>query len=866
MPIRPRPSLINPHSTAGGVAFHELAVPHRDILSGNFTSEVYAASLWDVYKGRGPDVYADAKTFFDKTYITDNLKRILDSVRGRLAGQGGGHFRSLSTPFGGGKTHTMIALYHMCKEWGTKPVVLVGTAMNPKKETLWGAIEEQLTGKIAHLGGHEAPGSEALRSVLAMQNQPVLILIDELLQYVTKADAVGIDNTTLAKLTIEFIQELSEAVATLDNVCVVVTLPSSANEQLDDERYAQLDAQLQKVASRTRDTLIPVSDHDIPRIIRRRLFSTPDDEIRQSAADIVRDFVDYCEAEGLIPEGQQPSEYKKEFLDSYPFLPQVINVLYKQWGSITTFQRTRGVLRLLSLVVGSLATSNKQFITLGDFDLGNDTIRHELVEYLDPQFNSVIAKDITGSASGAFKVGLMVPDKYKGKRLGTRTAAAIFMYSHSGGAEINGATESELKRATCERGIPASQISEILTHFKDHLFYLNTLNNRYMFTKETNILKLKVDIMDNLKERELDDAVKTLLMRTMGKIKGLKTILWPSGTKDVEDTQPLKLVVMKNDDQCLRNEIHDKCGDSDRIRRNNIFFLVPSSGEKVQFMEFLKNRVAWSKIASDLHINADALKKAMITEELKKADERLEMLIKDYYSTLYIPEKDGLEKHRLRASPVTNSSLDEITYDYLVETEAVNNDIGVLTLKTRYLSAGEAVETSNVLNTMLSVQGELRPTSTDVLKKTIAKGVVDGEFGLGHMVDGRPALKHFKKDASPCFEQGEIIVPPSMCGRIEKHICDTCGYKTADEKDLESHIKSHTETPDYPVTAIDHLDFGFNVPEGQVNSASKILLWIASSFKDLKLDVKADGGKMTLHDINMIKEALNQMGARTDLH
>lgn len=865
MATLPKQSYFKPPSTAAGVAFHEVAVPHRDILSGNFSSEVYAASLWDVYKGRGPSVYANAKAFFDKTYITDNLRQILDSVRGRLAGNEGGHFRSLSTPFGGGKTHTMIALYHKCEEWGAKPVVMVGTAMNPKKQTLWGTIEEQLTGRVARLDGHEVPGSEALRSVLAMQNQPILILIDELLQYITKADAVVIGNTTLATLTIEFIQELSEAITDLDNVCVVVTLPSSANEQLNDERFTQLDGKLRKVAGRTRDTLIPVSDDDIPRIIRRRLFSTSDDEIRHNAEVIIKNFVDYCEDEGLIPEGQQPSEYKEEFLDNYPFLPQVIKVLYEQWGSIPTFQRTRGVLRLLSLVVGSLATSDRQFITLGDFDLANDTIRHELVEYLDPQFNSVIAKDITGSGSGASRVSQMVPDKHKGKKLGTRTAIGIFMHSHSGGAEINGATESELKRAVCERGIPASQISEVLTRLKDNLFYLNVSNGRYMFTKETNILKLKVDMIDNLKEHELDDAEKAVVRAKIGKAKELRSVVWPSESRDVEDTQSLKLVIMKNDNHALISDIHNKCGDSDRIRRNNIFFLVPSAGEKIRFMESLKSKVAWEKIERDPSIKIDKAKKATIKTEIKNLNERLKMIANDYYSTLYVPEKDGLEPHRLRASPVTDSGIDQIAYDHLVETEAVNQDIGVLTLKTKYLGTDMPVETLNVLNAMLSVPGELRPISADVLKKAIANGVVDGEFGLGHIVDGKLAVKHFKKVASPCFEAGEVIIPISMCSGVDEHMDDKSEQMTTSEEDLASHTTSSPKPPIDPVNTVVRLNFEFNVPEGQVNNTSKILLRVASCFKDINLEIRANDGRMTQHDIDMIKEALSQMGAKTDL-
>lgn len=846
------------------MAFHEIAVPHRDILSGNFSSEVYAASLWDVYKRRGPDVYSDSTTFFSKTYITENLRYILDSVRDRLAGQSGGHFRSLSTPFGGGKTHTMIALYHMCEEWGAKPVVVVGTALNPKKQTLWGTIEEQLTGKIVQLDGHETPGSDALRGVLAMQDQPVLILIDELLHYITKADAVSVNNTTLAKLTIAFIQELSEAISTLENVCVVVTLPSSANEQLDDVRFAQLDERLKKITSRTRDTLIPVSDDDIPRIIRRRLFSTSDNEIRKHAEKIVTAFIDYCENENLIPEGQQQSEFKKEFMDSYPFLPSVIKVLYERWGSISTFQRTRGVLRLLSLVVGSLSTSDREFITLGDFDLGNDMIRHELIEYLDPQFNSVIAKDITGTGSGAFKVDRMVPDKYKGKALGTRTAMAIFMYSHSAGAEINGATEPELKRATCEYGIPASQITEVLSRFKDHLFFLNASNNRYMFTKEANILKLKVEIMDNLKERELDEAEVALVKTKIGKVIGLKPILWPSGSRDAEDTLPLKLVIMKRDDRNLIGDIHNKCGDSDRLRRNNIFFLVPSNSEKTQFLESLKSWVAWNKIANDPGIKIDASKKATIRVELQNAADRLGLLVNEYYSTLYVPDKDGLEQRRLRAS-VTANKLDQIVYDHLIETEAINLDIGVLTLKSRYLSAGRSIETLNVLNTMLSIPGELRPVSVDVVKKAITKGIIDGEFGLGHIVNDHTVVKHFEEEAAPTFERGEVIVPPSLCNVAEGHISDKCGHNVDDDEDLATGTKPHTKTVDVSMGTTTHLDFGFNVPEGQVHNVSKILLQIASSFNNLRLEIKANDGAITKHDVDMIKEALNQMGASTNL-
>ena len=123
--------------------------------------------------------------------------------------------------------------------------------------------------------------------------------------------------------------------------------------------------------------------------------------------------------------------------------------------------------------------------------MSNNEIQQELIGYLDVQFHGVIAKDITGVDSGASKVNQLVPDQYKGKQLGIRSATAIFMYSHSGTTGINGATESEIKRATCSRGIPAAQISEVLNLFRNQLFYLNITNEKYLFTKEANILKIK---------------------------------------------------------------------------------------------------------------------------------------------------------------------------------------------------------------------------------------------------------------------------------------------------------------------------------------------------------------------------------------
>ena len=851
------------------MAFHEIAVPHKDILSQNFSGEVYAAKLWDVYHKRGSDEYKDSKTFFEKTYLTDNLKQILNSVKDRLDGKSGGHFRSISTPFGGGKTHTLIALYHKCAEWNVKPVVLVGSEIDPNEQTLWGMIEKQLTGKIDKLTGNVPHGGEALRNVLQTHNQPILILIDELFQYITKADGIKVEQSTLAKQTIGFIQELSESVSTFPQICVVITLPSSANEQLDNERYAELYEQLHKFAGRTKDTITPLSDNDIPKIIRQRLFSSTDVEIRDRSEGIIKDFVNYCDDEGLIPDGMQVSEYREEFFKSYPFLPQVIDVLYKRWGTITRFQRTRGVLRLLSRVINSLATSEKQFISLGDFDLNNTEIKQELVDYLDPQFNSVISKDITSIDSGASKVNQMVPDQYKGKQLGTRAATAIFMYSHSGTTEINGAAESEIKRATCSRGITAAQISEVLNLFRSQLFYLSVINDKYFFAKEANILKIKVDMMDNIKQNEIDKFEKILIKNNISKNHNLRVMLWPTNSKDIENSHSLKLILMKENNIQLIQSIYETVGESPRVYRNNLLFLAPADAEKGKFLHYIKSQIAWEKIKADTQIILKEDQIRTLNNELKKGNELLEELIKEYYGTLYLPEKNGPEKHNWHIPLATKKGIDEIIYDYLVEESQIHPQLGALFLKKHYLEDQKYVETSNLFESMLRTPGERRPVSRDVIEQAIIDGVLHGEFGLGEVENGNFISKYFKKKPMISFESGEILLRASLCGEKPEYSCEQCDYKTSDQEELEIHLETHEKSDEedvsYAKSSIEELDFEFTVPEGQVNHISQMLLKISSHYRYLKLRIEASDGTITQHDLDLIKETLRQIRARSNL-
>ncbi|HHV75487.1 MAG TPA: DUF499 domain-containing protein, partial [Thermoanaerobacterium sp.] len=421
-----------------------------------------------------------------------------------LEGRGGDPVIQLQTPFGGGKTHALIALYHMARDMGANVVVLAGDAFDASEVVLWEEMERQLTGEVKVLGSETSPGVDKIRSVL-VDCQPVLILVDELLEYAVKAAGRKIGDSTLASQLLAFIQELSGAVSSLDRASLVVTLPSSVLEHYD-ENAERLFQQLSKVLGRTEKIYAPVADDEIYSVIRRRLFkSVHKDEIRK----IVDEIVEKLDSEDLLPEGLDVSDYRRAFMESYPFQPEVIDVLYERWGSFPNFQRTRGVLRLLSLVVNSLKDSNIPFIRLSDFDLSNDHIKREFIKFIGNEYDSIIASDITGPDSGSKVIDSSLKS-YAPYRLGTHIATTIFLYSFSGG-ERNGATLEEIKRSCIETEIPMAIISDTLDKMRERLFYLHKRDGLYYFSNKPNLIRIHAARRENVTKETIKSEERRLL-------------------------------------------------------------------------------------------------------------------------------------------------------------------------------------------------------------------------------------------------------------------------------------------------------------------------------------------------------------------
>ena len=833
--------------------FITIARPHKDILEGRLTEDVFAADLWEVFRGRAPDEYKDPDIFFEKTYMTQGLANLLTVAEKRLKGEGGDPVIQLQTPFGGGKTHSLIALYHKAREWGVNVVVIDGTALDPREVTIWGEMERQLRGEIKELAGNISPGREKLRRLLE-SHQPLLILMDEILEYTTKASGVKVGETTLAAQVLAFMQELTMTVKALDKTLLVLALPTSLLEHYD-ESAEKLFRQLQKIVGRVEKIYMPVRDEEVAAVVRRRLFSSIDEK---EAKRIIDEFLDYAEREGILPEGVDKAVYREKFIKSYPFQPEVIDVLYKRWGSYPEFQRTRGVLRLLSLVVYSMKESKRPFIALADFDLGNDEIRRELLKYIGPEYDSVIAADITAEDSGAKKVDKSLGETYLPFSFGTRVATTIFLHSFSGGpVELRGATMGDIKLSSVDPAVTSAVIADAVEQLKEKAFYLWYEGGRYFFTNRPNLNRIVLDRMESITDEDVREEEKAALEKNLTK-KHFRIFIWPKNSRDVPDTKELKLIVLPGYDEKKCKEIIEKCGEKPRVYVNTLVFLVPDESERQSFNEFIRKKLAWESLEKDktLTFTDDQMKR--IKDKVKELKGNTRNMIRQLYRIVLLPSKDGLTKIDLGIPTYgTTSPINEEVYERLRSEEEIVESLEPLTIKELYLKERDYVKTKNMLESFFRTPGVFRIFSEAVLKDCIKEGVKRGLFGLGEIINGKPVCRYFQKAISPSFTENEILIKAELCSRPESEEKE----REISVGTREEEVTEHVSIPEGVQNIYKRIHLKLGVPLGKFATITRIINYLKSKFEDVETEliIKCKNGAILVSDYeDKIKEAFAQ--------
>lgn len=838
--------------------FHTIAIPHEDILKGRFAMEVYAADLGEVSRKRGPHEYQDADIFFEKTYLTDGLSNLLEVVKKRVEGKGGDSVLQLQTPFGGGKTHSLIAIYHKAEEWKVNKVAVVGADLS-SKDTLWGMIEKQLTGNIDKMDGMVSPGKEAIRELLS-GFEPIIILMDEVLEYSTKAAGITVGQSNLASQTNAFMFELTEVISSLEKACFMISLPSSVTERYD-ESAEQLFQKLQKTVGRVEKIYTPVQDYEVTSIIRRRLFS---DINERKAKKIVDEFISYAEKEKILPIGIEVSEYRKKFIDSYPFLPEVVEVLYHRWGSFPTFQRTRGLLRLLSMVIHDLKDSQKPYISLADFNLQNQDIRQELIKHIGTEFNSVVAQDIINKTSGSKIVNVSLGDAYSGLALGTRAATTIFMHSFSGGAE-HGASMQEIKRAATTLGNPASVIAEALESLRSKLFYLQTPEDRYFFSNQPNLNRIVLTKIENIKEEKVISLEQELLKENISGSGLLKVILWEENSANIADNEDLKLVVLNRDDKSIIENILKNKGQSPRVNRNKLLFLYPAESQRSNLAYDLKKKIAYDYIKQDTELNLSESQKKEIEVEAKRINKELKDSIRKFYRMLAIPDKGGLKEFDLGIPTYgEDQPIDEEIYEKLKIDDEIVEKISPFTLKEKFLKENDWVSTEQLYHSSSKTPGETRFANRNTLESSLTDGTSKGLFGLGNLEDGQPKCLYFQEIPSAIsFSENEVIIRKEICIRQIEEKEEPKGGEEEPKPftNGEEKVDGDPVTGPTPGRIRDTIHLEFNVPRGKVSNIMGMLNYLQSKFDNLKINVSATEGSLSEQEYeDKIEEALRQLG------
>lgn len=764
----------------------QVATPHKDIRENKLSEAIFAADLGDVILGKAPQEYQDPGLFFQKTYLTQGLKNLLENVLFLLAGGKGDPVIQIQTPFGGGKTHALLLLYHYLKNkerlshreelstlpeiQGAKVAAFIGTHADAVSgKTPWGEIAAQL-GYYEITRDHDikriAPGKEILRD-LFHKSGPTLILMDEILEYIVKANrAEKVEKITQGQ-TLAFLQELSEVVTSMGNCCLVISLPSSLLESYSEDAEKSLQ-QLQKISGRVEKVYTPVEGVEIYEVIRTRLFEDFGNEnVRKQVAE---SFFNLYQGMGQdVPSEVRDISYRDRIEKAYPFHPELIDVLYERWGSYPTFQRTRGVLRLLGEVVADLYRKKEYapLIQSSLVNLGNQTIRREFIKYIGNEFEAVIASDIAGKNAKAPMIDKEMGSEYEKYNIASGAATSVFLYSFSAG-ESKVTTLPRIRVALLKEGIPSAIVGDAVAKLADELWYFHSEKNLYAFRNQPNLNRVILDKEEIISEEAIQAELKTQVQKNTGTL--LESFLWPEETSDVPDTKRIKFILLSPDQSFqsergkkFAEEIFTKAGIGLRAFKNSLILLLMDEDHYGLLKKNVRRFLAIKSIAEDpsLFETLTSGAKEEIKTKLKEAQADIPFKILNSYRHLAYLEDRGIGWKDL-GMPTIIQKLDERVIQYLKDQEKMLSVMSSKLILERYFKEEEDEKTAReIFELSLKTPGMPILENESVLFAAIERGVKDGILGLRE--DGEI---YFRQAVSPNIDS--IILRGDIAEKLKK--------------------------------------------------------------------------------------------------
>ena len=681
--------------------WREVVAPHRDVASGGYQQAEFAADLWQVHIGEGTDEYRNPAEFFRRTYLTESLKSLLSGAMQRLSGQGGDPVVELQTNFGGGKTHSMLALYHLFSGMPTgellgiddliasaeiaarpdhvKRVVLVGTKISPGNpsakedgtvvKTLWGELAWQLGGRAAFDKVRQDderatnPG-DTLRELMN-EYGPCLILIDEWVAYARQLhDAADLPAGSF-ETHFSFAQTLTESARAANHCLLVISLPSSdtatsPHAQGEDEEVGGLRgraalSRLKNVIGRVESSWTPASTEEGFEIVRRRLFEPLSEREQFTARDNVsRTFADFYRAQQQeFPTECRDADYERRLRAAYPIHPEVFDRLYTDWSALVKFQRTRGVLRLMAAVIHSLwdRGDRNPLIMPAHIPIDDPHVRNELTRYLSDNWTPIIEADVDGPNALPQRIDGEVANlgKFSATR---RVARTVYLGSAPTTSVANrGIEDRRIKLGCAMPGETPAIFGDALRRLSTQATFLYQDGPRYWYSTQPTVTKLAEDRADQFRRdpapvvAEIEQRLRADL-RTAGDFQRIHTV--PQSGADIPDDMEARLVVLGTDHphssgsnskaQAAATAILENRGNTPRLFRNTLVFLAVDQTRLQDLDEAIRRWLAWSSILQDKEtLNLDPHQVRQAEAQLKSEDGAVVGRLPEAYQWLLAP-------------------------------------------------------------------------------------------------------------------------------------------------------------------------------------------------------------------------------------
>ncbi len=684
-------------SMAGLPSWRKVIEPHPDVAQGRYKNAEFAADLDQVARGEGAYEYRDPIEFFSRTYVTEGMKGLLVQALRRVADKDGEPVIQLKTAFGGGKTHSMLAIYHLMRGRAPKsklpnikevldlagidqpPIcsvaVLVGTALDPTKSrrpinmpgitinTLWGEMAAQLAQDAGNPKLYDyvkesdkrgvSPGKQTLKELFDACG-PCVILIDELVAYARKL--YGVQNLPAGSFEnlLSFIQEITEAARASKNSLVVASIPESNIEIGGEAGQKALEA-IEHTFGRMEAIWKPVAADEGFEIVRRRLFLPCKDEVGRD--NVCRQFSEMYQANSMdFPTESKEVDYYERMRSCYPIHPEIFDRLYNDWATIERFQKTRGVLRLMAAVVHNLwiNADGGLLIMPGSISLEESNIRDELTRHVGDNWNAIIDHEVDGKASIPYQKDN--ESARFGQVMAARRVARTIMLGSapSTGHKIRGLEASRIRLGTVQPGENIATFNDALSKLQTSLTYLytNPTNDRFWYDTHPTLRKTVEDRASQRTSEEVEMEIERRLRQIRREHPFGRIHICPETSMDVSDEMDIGLVILKDKAVFKANnpgdlaikaaeDILNNRGLSPRLYRNMLAFIAPDQNMMTGLKAEVRRFLAWKSIQEDsVDLNLDASQNRETQNNLNRSNQLVDAQIQETYCHLLVPYID----------------------------------------------------------------------------------------------------------------------------------------------------------------------------------------------------------------------------------